>query len=121
MGTIWGGQSTRVQRFTGNAASQFFAVPNGVSTLWVEGCGGGSGGGGGHTTATGGGGGGGGGGQLMKLRPLAVTPGETLTINVPTGGAGGAAGSNGGSPSGPSGSVLTVTGSVSGLLMSLSA
>ena len=86
------------QLFIGNRKSVFtangtFTVPSAVTTIWVSGCGGGGGGGGGNvlsTTAQGAGGGGGYPGEIAIKNPIAVTPGEVLTITVGAAGAGGA-------------------------------
>jgi hypothetical protein len=75
-------------------ASGTFVVPADVSMMWVDGCAGGSGGGGGNSTP-GGGGGGGGAGIGVAQMPVAVVPGETLTVTVGANGAGGAPDSNG--------------------------
>ncbi|NNM64046.1 MAG: hypothetical protein HKL99_05455, partial [Burkholderiales bacterium] len=76
--------------FTGNGA---WAVPAGVTQIWVSGCGGGGGGGGGNsigpTTQGAGGGGGFCGTQAIKTA-VAVTPGHSLAIVIGGGGAGGA-------------------------------
>jgi hypothetical protein len=86
------------QLFIGNRKSVFtangtFTVPSAVTTIWVSGWGGGGGGGGGNalsTSAQGGGGGGAYPGEIAIKNPIAVTPGEVLTITVGAGGAGGA-------------------------------
>lgn len=75
------------------AGSSSFTVPTGVNSITVEAWGAGGGGGNG-SGSTGSGGAGGGGGYAQST--LSVTPGETLTINVGTGGAKAAAASNGG-------------------------
>lgn len=51
-----GGARPYAQTFTSTGS---FVVPNGVSTVYLTGCGAGGGGGGGHTADPGGGGGGG--------------------------------------------------------------
>ncbi|MFP1790397.1 hypothetical protein ACLED1_13555 [Lonsdalea quercina] len=70
-----------------------FVVPEGVSTVYLSGCGGGGGGGGGGcrtiTSEWGGGGGGGGAGQPVIKEAVNVTPGEVIAVTV------GAAGSAG--------------------------
>ena len=71
-----------------------WTVPADVGCIWVDGCGGGAGGGGGDPTPGGGGGGGCAGFPCQQL-PLAVTPGETLTLTLGAGGAGGAVGQDG--------------------------
>lgn len=83
-----------------------FVVPEGVHSLTVDvlGAGGGGGGASSGTIATGcptsgsfaGGGGGGGSGDVARCS-LPVTPGETLTVQVGTGGAAGATGVSGSS------------------------
>ena len=75
-------------------SSTMWVVPADVGCIWVDGCGGGGGGGGGDSTPGGGGGGGCAGFPCQQL-PLAVTPGETLTLTIGAGGAGGAVGQNG--------------------------
>ena len=75
-------------------SSETFVVPADVQAIWVDGCGGGGGGGGGDPTPGGGGGGGCAGFPCQQL-PLAVTPGETLTLTIGAGGAGGAVGQDG--------------------------
>lgn len=76
-------------------SSTTWTVPADVGCIWVDACGGGGGGGGGDPTP---GGGGGGGGPSLAIRnfPLAVIPGETLTLSIGANGLGGAAGQNGG-------------------------
>ncbi|MFP1945069.1 hypothetical protein [Lonsdalea quercina] len=70
-----------------------FIVPEGVSTVYLSGCGGGGGGGGGGcrtlTYEWGGGGGGGGAGQPVIKEAVNVTPGEVIAVTI------GAAGSAG--------------------------
>lgn len=80
-------------------ASTTWTVPPDVGCIWIDACGGGSGGGGGDSTPGGGGGGGCAGFPCQQL-PLAVTPGETLTLTIGAGGAGGAVGQDGGSGGG---------------------
>lgn len=109
----------RLQEYLATGLRQYFYVPVDCAVVEIEGIAAGGGGGGGHNGA-GGGGGGGGGGYKLNRKAYAVTPGETLTVDVPTGGAGGAIGVNGSGPVGPSGAVdsgLRVTGSVSGLII----
>ncbi|AXW85566.1 hypothetical protein AU509_17225 [Lonsdalea britannica] len=71
-----------------------FVVPEGVSTVYLSGCGGGGGGGGGGcrtlTYEWGGGGGGGGAGQPIIKEAVNVTPGEVIAVTI---GAAGSAGS----------------------------
>lgn len=74
-----------------------FVVPPDVGCIWIDGCGGGSGGGGGDPTP-GGGGGGGSATWVCRFFPLAVTPGETLTLTIGAGGLGGAPGANSSNP-----------------------
>ncbi|ABR10565.1 tail fiber protein [Burkholderia phage BcepNY3] len=92
-------------------------VPPNVTTIYVSGSAGGAGGGGCATVGTPNimsGAGGGGAGQFTEWQALTVVPGETLTYTI--GGAG-----NGGAPNVPGGAGgnTTITGSVSGLLLSL--
>lgn len=76
-----------------NATPFNWVVPVGVTKLYITGCGGGAGGSGGHDSATSAGGGGGGGSGLCALNvPIDVTPGETLSIAIGSGGTGGTAG-----------------------------
>lgn len=80
-----------------NAMSPYsFVVPPNVTVIWVEawGPGGGGSGGGGGASNNQGGGGAGASGQagIYVFAPMLVTPGETLTVTVPAGGAGGAGG-----------------------------
>jgi hypothetical protein len=82
-----------------------FVVPSGVNALDVKLTGAGGGGGGGH--ATGGGGGGGGASPETDWISLPVTPGSTLTVTIPAGGAGGAVGANG-----SDGGITTLTGAL---------
>lgn len=70
-----------------------YTVPSTVSIIYVDACGGGGGGGGGDVAN--GGGQGGGGAGCMLMWPLRVIPGESLTIDVPDGGAGGSIGGAG--------------------------
>jgi len=90
-------------------ASSSFTVPAGATTLWFSGCpaGGAGGSGASGSSQTGAGGGGGGAGQPVLRQAATVSPGETLTITIPAG------------PSSGSGGNLTVVGSVSGALLTL--
>jgi hypothetical protein len=80
-------------------ASGTWEVPAGVTTIYLTGCGAGSGGAGGHSADPGGGGGGGASGFCVSDMPVAVTPGATLTITIPVGGAAGGVGAAGGAGS----------------------
>lgn len=74
-----------------------WVVPRGVSRLLAAGCGAGGGGGGGYGTGTALAAGAGGMAGLSVLDlPVFVTPGSTLTITCPDGGAGGAVATDGG-------------------------
>ena len=79
------------------SSSTTWNAPTGVTSVTVE-CWGGGGGGGRATgnPATGGGGAGG----SYALKQVSVTPGNTYTITVGTGGAGGQAGAQPGQPGG---------------------
>lgn len=82
--------------FTYTGSTQTYTVPAYVNVIELTAVGGGGGGEGGIVNN---GGGGGGAGQVVRIM-LAVTPGETLTINLGAGGAGGSStlpGSNGSS------------------------
>ncbi len=81
---IAGGKKELKKTYTDKGASSF-VVPSGVSSVTVKLWGGGGGGGGG--AASGAGGAGGGSGYVTGT--LAVTAGETLTLNIGGGGAGG--------------------------------
>jgi len=89
-----------------------FIVPSCASYICVEVWGGGGGGGGGHGTSGYGGGGGGGGGYGKGC--FSVTPGDSYTVIVGSGGAGGSPGNPGGNGSagGTSsvGSLISATG-----------
>lgn len=83
---------THRQVFT---ASGTFTVPSGVYTIYATLVGGGGGGGGGDNNATtGGGGGGGGSGGIYCRVPYLVTPGDTLTVTIGTGGTAGTGGAS---------------------------
>lgn len=86
------------QAFYGNGTTTVtytWAVPKGVSVVYITLFDGGGGGGGGQASAnTAGGGGGGGGGGFLNI-PMPVFPGELLTIQVGGGGLGGVVGSAG--------------------------
>lgn len=110
----------RNQRFT---ASGTFTVPAGITTAYLSGCAGGGGGGGGAgylSTNSGGGGGGGAGQSVIKL-PVAVTPGQVISVSIGAagtpggGGAAGTAGINGGAGGNTAfGALLTLTGGIYG-------
>lgn len=102
-------------RFT---ASGSFVVPAGVTTVYASGCAAGGGGGASSsgTSATGSGGGGGGAGQPALSVPMTVVPGETLTITIPSTAAAGGTSSQ---QAGANGGNLTIVGSTSGSLLSL--
>jgi hypothetical protein len=91
-----GRANSNVVRFEGPAVGggsvvATFAVPAGVSVLFLTGCAPGAGGGGGASPSGGGGGGGGSGSFCIKW-PIFVQSGEVLTITLPPPTAGGAAG-----------------------------
>ncbi|WP_339053852.1 phage tail protein [Arsenophonus endosymbiont of Crataerina pallida] len=73
-----------------------FAVPEGITTVYVSGCGAGGGGGGGLGYLNGytSGGGGGGAGKAVIREAVKVTPGEQITITIGRGGKGGAGGAS---------------------------
>lgn len=88
-------------------SSGSFTVPTGVNQVLVYGVGGGGGGGAGcgSAGAISRGGGGGGGGALSYLLPVAVTPGDVISVVIAAGGAGGTGtvtNGNGGSTGGNS-------------------
>src|SRR6516164_2317808 len=87
---------TQSTEFTG-AGNYTFNVPSGVSIVWVTMCGGGSGGA--HTSGSAAAGGGGS-GEIVIARPLAVTPGGTVTGSIGAGGAGATSGGTVGSAGG---------------------
>jgi hypothetical protein len=91
-----------------------WTAPPGVTGVTVQSWAGGGGGGAGNATSGGVelGGGGGGGGEFATGTPLAVTPGNSYTVNVGAGGAGGASPGGGGNAGGNSvfaGDVANVT------------
>jgi len=109
-----------VVKFTANGN---WTCPDGVTTVWISGCGGGGGGGGGGGLSSNGAGGGGGGaaGRSVIREPIAVTPGTTYAITIGAGGAAGASaasgtagksGANGGTTS--FGSLLNLSGGGAG-------
>lgn len=73
-------------------SSGSWTVPDGVTRVLVEGCGGGAGGSGGDDTndANGWQGGRGGAGALKQYYMVGVTPGDTYSVTIGAGGAGGA-------------------------------
>lgn len=91
-------------------ASGSFTVPDGVTTLYVSGCGGGGGGGGSQTSinATVAGSGGGSSGGFVIKAAITVTPGTVLPVTIGQGGLGGSAGGGAGNNGG-----ATVLGSTS--------
>lgn len=104
-------------------ASGSYIVPLGVNTIYLSMCGGGGGGGGsgaGKSTSSSSsngtqGGGGGGAGAFILNKPVAVTPGQTLTVAIGAAGALGAggvvtAGSPAAGTNGSSGGATSVTG-----------
>lgn len=111
------------QRFT-FTSNGIFLVPNvPVAThLQFYGAGGGGGGGSGGAGIPGAGGGAGGSGAQPQKAIHTVVPGETLTITIGSGGAGGAGGNSslnaGAGNNGSAGNATTVTGSISGLILS---
>lgn len=85
------------QKFT---TSGTFTVPDGVTKVWVSGCGGGGGGGSGNlATEPQILGGGGGGAQSVQDQEITVVPGSEIVITIGNGGAGGTSGANGGNTS----------------------
>lgn len=120
-------QAIRALMLAANRQARFvvsgtFTVPDGVTTLYLSGCGAGGGGGGSggavNNTSFGGGGGGGGAGQSAIRQAVSVTPGQTINITIGVGGTAGlantsqaAAGSNGGNGGNTMfGSLLTLLG-----------
>lgn len=106
----------RQQKFT---ASGSFTVPDGVTTIYLTGCAAGGGGAsgatnnGGQSSLVGGGGGGGGGaGQSIIKQAYSVTPGQTLTITIGSGGSGAQAPTAGGGYNGNAGGNTSVSGLV---------
>lgn len=94
-------------------SSTTWVVPSDVNKILIYASGGGGGGGAGQSHA---GSSGGGGGVNWRVRMVTVVPGETLTITIGAGGAGATtAGGNGGN-----GGTTTVSGSSSGVLISVS-
>src|ERR1700743_1400008 len=81
-------------QFTTTGANTW-EVPAGVQLILVSGVAAGGGGGGGGTSGGNAGGGGGSAGQPISNMPIPVTPGDTLTINIPTSPSGGAATAHG--------------------------
>lgn len=123
--TVKNGVSSLGPRSMTATASGSFAVPLGVTTLYLSGCAGGGGGGGGggaSNTNIGGGGGGGGAGQSAIKRAVAVVPGQSYAYTIGSGGAGGLAGTSGGANGGDGGaggvttfgSLLTLSGGSGG-------
>uniref|UniRef100_UPI004028E5E8 glycine-rich domain-containing protein n=1 Tax=Enterobacter agglomerans TaxID=549 RepID=UPI004028E5E8 len=110
---------SRRQRFTSSGS---FTVPAGVTTLYLSGCAGGGGGGaggGGNQSFYGAAGAGGGAGQGVIKQPVAVTPGQSIPINIGSAGSGGIGNSSGGvgaSDGGVTsfGSLLTLQGGAAG-------
>ena len=90
---------TLSQIFIGNRKAVFtsngsWTVPDFVTTIWVSGVAGG-GGGGGASLGTSGGNGGGAGQSIIK-QVLSVTPGDSLSISIGSGGANGGTGNTAG-------------------------
>ena len=110
---------SRKQRHTWTAAGGTFVVPSGVYYVDVELMGGGGGGGAGAGSGHAGTGNGPGGGGARKIvRRLRVVPGETITFAQGAGGAGGTGGAIGAiGTHGGHGLDSTLTGSISGLLL----
>ncbi len=97
-----------------NTSGSFsYVVPANVTRITFHGCGAGGGGGGGKSRSTGvtGNGGQGGKGAEPKTVRIPVTPGQTLSITIPVGGAGGLGELNGTpATNGSAGGATTVTG-----------
>lgn len=101
------------------ASGGAFTVPQGVYTIYLSGCAAGGGGAsgatnnGGQSSLVGGGGGGGGGaGQSIIKQAYSVTPGQSLTVTIGSGGNGAQASASGGGYSGNSGGNTSVSGLV---------
>jgi len=92
-----------------------FVVPGGVTTVFVQGCGGGGGGGGGGDGQ--GGGGGGGAGSTLALVPVSVTPGASITVATGIAGTGGNFNENSNGNPGLPGGDSTFTDSILGELV----
>ena len=72
-----------------------FNVPSDVSIVFLTGCGGGGGGGGGGNAGNPEGGGGGGAGQCAIKHPWHVTPSDSISVTIGSGGSGGVSNNNG--------------------------
>ncbi len=84
-------KSYQAESFSVNGS---WLCPEQVTAVILVGCGGGGGGGGGGDDGTSNGGGGAGGnGAPVTVVPLSVTPGQTYTVEIGTGGSGGSGGS----------------------------
>ncbi|WP_284651708.1 GEVED domain-containing protein [Flavobacterium terrisoli] len=92
---ISGISSLQAQTTSTYATSGTWVCPQGVTSIQVEAWGGG-GGGGGAANATNYRGAGGGGGAYQKATSLAVTPGQTYTVTIGSGGTAGTISVNGG-------------------------
>lgn len=102
-----------------------FTVPDGVTEVYLSGCGGGGGGGGGgcrtNTAEFGGGGGGGGAGKPVIKQAVTVKPGEVIDVQIGSGGTGGKTSANASGTYGGDGGVtkfgsyLTLPGGNSGV------
>lgn len=108
-----GGSQTLTQTAITYNSNDTLIIPAGVTTIEIEGCGGGGGGGGGGgnsgAQAMAGGGGGGGGAPVLRYSTT-VTPSDTLTITIASGGTG-ASGSAGTGPTrGNDGGTSSITG-----------
>lgn len=94
----------RQQRFT---TSGPFTVPDGVTTLYLSGCGAGGGGGAGggaiNNASFGGGGGGGAAGESVIKQPVSVTPGQVINITIGTAGTKGLGNTSSAGPGGNGG------------------
>lgn len=91
-----------------------WTCPAGVTTVYIDACGGGGGGAYGTLNATGGGGGGG--AQAVRRSAISVSPGQTYIITVGLGGVAGVVGSvNGGNGGTTSfGSLISLAGGIGG-------
>lgn len=115
----WTTQYSPTGRSFTTPGAHSWTVPDGISSVLVVIVGGGGGGAGGSSVITSDengssttyiGGGGGGGGEIIQANYV-VTPGQTLSINVGSGGSAGAAGANGGDAGN-----TTMSGGVSGVI-----
>ncbi len=102
----WATNANKVLKVQTFLSSTTWTCPAGVTSIYLDGCGGGGGAGGGATIAPGGGGGG---AQAVKGTNLTVVPATVYTVTIGAGGTGATGSANNGTAGGSTSLVTLIT------------